>query len=109
MIPEGTKEFSPVYSAWLGKSVVLLVVIRQCHIPMPCSIVGESVAEVRIRIKPGLEMRSGRILLIILLVLLFGGGGGYYGYSRWGTGGGMGIVGTVLLILLVVYLVGGLR
>ena len=35
------------------------------------------------------------ILLIILLVLLFGGGGGYYGYSRWGTGGGLGIVGTV--------------
>ena len=49
------------------------------------------------------------ILLIILLVLLFGGGGGYYGYSRWGMGGGMGVVGTVLLILLIVYLVGGLR
>jgi hypothetical protein len=49
------------------------------------------------------------LLLIILLVLLFGGGGGYYGYSRWGTGGGLGIVGTVLLIALVVYLVGGIR
>jgi hypothetical protein len=49
------------------------------------------------------------ILLIILLVLLFGGGGGHYGYSKWGTGGGLGIVGTVLLILVVVYLVGGLR
>lgn len=49
------------------------------------------------------------LLLIILLVLLFGGGGGYYGYSRWGTGGGMGIVGTVVLIALVVYLLGGLR
>jgi len=49
------------------------------------------------------------ILLIILLVLLFGGGGGYYGYSRWGRGGGLGVVGTVLLSLLVVYLVGGLR
>jgi len=47
------------------------------------------------------------LLLIILMVLLFGGGGGYYGYSRWGTGGGLGIVGTVLLIALVVYLVGG--
>jgi hypothetical protein len=31
------------------------------------------------------------ILLIIVLVLLFGGGGGYYGYRRWGTGGGVGI------------------
>jgi hypothetical protein len=49
------------------------------------------------------------ILLIILLVLLFGGGGGYYGYSRWGTGGGLGIVGTVLLIFLIVYAVGGIR
>jgi hypothetical protein len=49
------------------------------------------------------------LLLIIVLVLLFGGGGGYYGYSRWGTGGGLGIVGTVLMILLAVYLLGGLR
>ncbi len=30
------------------------------------------------------------LLLIIVLLLLFGGGGGYYGYSRWGTGGGPG-------------------
>jgi hypothetical protein len=33
----------------------------------------------------------GLILLILVLVLLFGGGGGYYGYRRWGTGGGVGI------------------
>ena len=49
------------------------------------------------------------LLLIIVLVLLFGGGGGYYGYSRWGAGGGMGIVGTILLIVLLLYLFGGLR
>jgi hypothetical protein len=49
------------------------------------------------------------LLLIILLVLLFGGGGGYYGYSRWGMGGGIGILGTVLIIVLVVYLLGGLH
>ncbi|HVB85360.1 MAG TPA: DUF3309 domain-containing protein [Candidatus Dormibacteraeota bacterium] len=49
------------------------------------------------------------LLLIIILVLLFGGGGGYYGYSRWGTGGGLGIVGTVVLIAVVVYLLGGIR
>jgi hypothetical protein len=49
------------------------------------------------------------LLLIILLILLFGGGGGYYGYSRWGMGGGLGILGTVLVIVLVIYLVGGLR
>jgi hypothetical protein len=49
------------------------------------------------------------LLLIIVLVLLFGGGGGYYGYSRWGSGGGIGIVGTVLLVVLLLYLFGGLR
>jgi hypothetical protein len=42
--------------------------------------------------------------LIILLVVLFGGGGGYYGYSRWGAGRGLGIVGTVLVVALVVFL-----
>ena len=49
------------------------------------------------------------LLLIILLVLVFGAGGGYYGYSRWGTGGGLGIVGTVLLVMVFFYLFGGLR
>ena len=49
------------------------------------------------------------LLLIIILILLFGGGGGYYGYSRWGAGGGLGILGTVLVIALVLYLLGGLR
>ena len=49
------------------------------------------------------------LLLIIVLLLLFGGGGGYYGYSRWGTRGGLGIVGTVLLTLVVLYLLGALR
>ena len=49
------------------------------------------------------------LLLIIILILLFGGGGGYYGYSRWGAGGGLGILGTVLGIVLVLYLLGGLR
>jgi flagellin-like protein len=49
------------------------------------------------------------LLLIIILLLLFGGGGGYWGYSRWGRNGGMGIVGTVVLIAVILYLVGGLR
>jgi hypothetical protein len=55
------------------------------------------------------EKETQMLLLIIILLLLFGGGGGYYGYSRWGTGGGLGIVGTVLLIAVVVYLFGGIR
>jgi hypothetical protein len=49
------------------------------------------------------------LLLIIVLLLLFGGGGGYYGYSRWGTGGGLGIVGTVVLVAVLVFLFGGMR
>ena len=49
------------------------------------------------------------LLLIIVLLLLFGGGGGYYGYSRWGTGGGVGILGLVVIIAVVLYLFGGLR
>jgi hypothetical protein len=47
------------------------------------------------------------ILLIVVLILLLGGGG--YGYRRWGTGGGLGIVGTVLIILLICYLLGWIR
>ena len=55
------------------------------------------------------ERRRAMLLLIILLVLVLGGGGGYYGYSRWGAGGGLGVVGTVVLVLVLVYLLGGMR
>ena len=66
MITEGTKDSSPIYSVWFDKSVVLLVAIRKCRIPLPCSIVGESVADIRIRIEPGWEMdiRKGLILAV---------------------------------------------
>ena len=64
MITEGTKDNSSIYSAWFGKSVVLLVAIRQCQIPMPCSIVGESVADIRVRIKPGWEMDIRKELIL---------------------------------------------
>lgn len=46
------------------------------------------------------------IILIIVLLLLFGGGGGYYGYSHWGLGGGFGVVGTLLLVVLLLYVFG---
>ena len=50
------------------------------------------------------------LILLIILLLLFGAGGGYYGHSRWGYGGSAGIgLGTVLMIVLVVYLLGGIR
>ena len=64
MIAEGTKDSSAVYSAWLGKPVVLLVVIRQCHVPMPCRIVGESAGDVRVRIQPGWEMDVRKDLIL---------------------------------------------
>ena len=51
----------------------------------------------------------GTILIIVLVVLLLGGGGGYYGYNRWGSGGGLGIVGTVLLIFVILYFLGAVR
>jgi hypothetical protein len=49
------------------------------------------------------------LLLIIILLLVFGGGGGYYGYNRWGRGGGLGIAGTVVLVLVILYLVGAVH
>ena len=50
------------------------------------------------------------LIVLIILLLLLGGGGGYYGYSRWGFRGSSGIgLGTVLLILLVLYMLGGER
>jgi hypothetical protein len=64
MIAVQTRDFSPAYAAWFGKPVVLLVVIRQCHVPMPCRIVGESAAELRVRIHPGWEMEIRKELIL---------------------------------------------
>ena len=64
MITEGSKHKSPVYSAWLGKSVVLIVLVRQCPVPMLCSIVGESAADVRVRIPPGWELDVRKELIL---------------------------------------------
>lgn len=50
------------------------------------------------------------LIIIILVVFLLCGSGGYYGFSRynpeWGLGGGLG---TILLVLLLLYLFGFLR
>ena len=64
MIIQEAKGSSLAYSAWLGKQVVLLVIIRQCHIPMPCSVVGESASHVRVRINPGWEMDVRKELIL---------------------------------------------
>jgi hypothetical protein len=71
VIANRTELFSPVYSSWLGKPVVMLVVIRQCHVPMPCRIVAESAADVRVRIQPGweLDIRKDLILAVEEVVI----------------------------------------
>jgi len=64
MIAERTTNFSPAYSTWFGKPVVLLVVIRRYHVPMPCHIVAESAVDVRVRIHPGWEMDIKKELIL---------------------------------------------
>ena len=64
MITEGTKDFLPAYSAWVGKPVVMLVIIRDCHVPVQCRIVGESAANVRVRMQPGWEMNVLKELIL---------------------------------------------
>ena len=64
MMTEERNSFSHSYSEWFGKLVVLLVVIRQCHIPVPCRILGESLADVRVRIQPGWEMDVRKELIL---------------------------------------------
>lgn len=64
MLTEGTKKPTTVYSEWFGKSVILLVAVRKCHIPFPCSIVGETSADVRVRIEAGWEMDLRKELIV---------------------------------------------
>ena len=55
-------------------------------------------------------MGAAMIILLILFILFMGCGGGYWGHDRWGGYAGPGIgVGTILLILLLVYMFGGFR
>jgi hypothetical protein len=61
---DGTRDFSPIYSGWFGTPVVLLFVIRQCHIPIPCRIVGESVTALRIQLQPGWEVDVRKELIL---------------------------------------------
>ena len=49
------------------------------------------------------------ILIIVVLILLFGGGGGYYGYNRYGGRVLCGVLGIVLVVLIVIWLLGGLH
>lgn len=64
MIAEGKKDYPPVFSAWFGKPVVLLVNIRHCHVPMSCRIIDESAADVRVCIQPGWEIDIRKELIL---------------------------------------------
>ena len=64
MFTERFRNRSSVYSSWCGTSVVLLLAIRQCHVPVPCSIIRESAADVRVRFNPGCEMDVRKELIL---------------------------------------------
>jgi hypothetical protein len=64
MILEEPTNFSPLYSAWLGRQVALRVAIRQCQMPMACRIVRETAIDVRVRVKPGWEMDVQKNLIL---------------------------------------------
>jgi hypothetical protein len=49
------------------------------------------------------------LLIILILLLLFGGGGGYYAYNTYGGTGLGGVLGTVLVIFLILWLLGVVR
>jgi hypothetical protein len=49
------------------------------------------------------------ILVVVVLVLLLGGGGSYYGYSRYGGRGAGGTLGLVLIVIVAVWIFGGMH
>jgi hypothetical protein len=63
MLPNRTGKFSPIFSDWFG-TPVLLFVIRQCRVPIPCQIIDESVGAVRIRLTPGWEIDVPKELIL---------------------------------------------
>jgi hypothetical protein len=64
MTVDEANDFSPIYSSWVGKPVVMLVVFRQFQVPMVCLIVGESAVDVRVRVQPGWEMDVRKDLIL---------------------------------------------
>ena len=55
------------------------------------------------------DKKISTLLIIVILLLIFGGGGGYYAHSLYGGAGLGGVLGTVLVILLILWLLGVLR
>ena len=63
MLADEVGNYSPAYSDWFDKPVVLLVKVRQYFIPLPCSIIGETNADVRVCIQPGWELEIRKELI----------------------------------------------
>jgi hypothetical protein len=55
MNTEGIWNRLPDYSGWFGIPV-LLFVVRECRVPIPCNIIAESFSAVRIQLQPGWEI-----------------------------------------------------
>jgi hypothetical protein len=66
MMTDGKNEFLPIYSTWLGRPVVLLVKVRQGRVPIPCSIIGESDADLRVLLRAGWEMDVRKELVLAI-------------------------------------------
>ena len=64
MISEKAMNASLIYSAWFGKPVVLVVALRKCHVPVPCSIIGETTGDLHIRVHDGWEMDVQKVLIL---------------------------------------------
>jgi hypothetical protein len=64
MRAESANDSPSPYSVWFGKSVVLLLAIRQGHVPLPCSIVAECGANVRVSLQPGWEVDLRKELIV---------------------------------------------
>jgi hypothetical protein len=86
----------------MGRRVAVVLYV----VAMAAVIVGVDLVFFRNRFLERLTANVG----IVFLMLVLGGGGGYYSHTRWGFGGGAGVVlGTILLILLIDYMLGLFR
>jgi hypothetical protein len=54
---------SLVFSVWF-RIPVLLFVVRECRVPIPCNIIGESDSAIRIQMQPGWEIDIRKELIL---------------------------------------------
>ena len=66
LVLENTKQVSTVYSTWCGKSNLLVVAIRGCHVHVPCHIIGETTDELRVCVQQGWEMNVQKELILAI-------------------------------------------